>query len=40
MSLTNNQLDAVPEALGELGALTRLDLSTNNLRALPAALSK
>jgi hypothetical protein len=40
LSLANNQLDSLPDTIGELGSLTRLDLSTNNLRTLPLALSK
>lgn len=40
LSLANNQLDSLAETLGELTSLARLDLSTNNLRMLPAALGK
>ena len=38
LQLENNRLEVLPETLGDLPNLVKLDLSTNSLRFLPASL--
>lgn len=38
MELENNRLEVLPETLGDLPNLVKLDISTNSLRFLPASL--
>jgi Leucine-rich repeat (LRR) protein len=38
LQLENNRLDVLPETLGDLPSLIKLDISTNSLRFLPASM--
>ena len=38
LKLENNRLDVIPDAIGDLQSLTKLDISTNALRFLPASM--
>ncbi len=40
LGLSNNRLESLPDGLGHLPALVKLDISTNNLRHLPPSLGK
>jgi hypothetical protein len=40
LRLENNRLEALPEPLGDLAALTKLDISTNCLRFLPPSMGR
>lgn len=40
LRLENNRLEALPDNMGELCSLVRLDVSTNCLRALPASMGR
>jgi hypothetical protein len=40
LGLSNNRLESLPDSLGHLPALVKLDISTNNLRHLPPSLGK
>lgn len=38
LQLENNRLDVLPETIGDLPSLVKLDISTNSLRFLPASM--
>jgi hypothetical protein len=40
LQLENNRIDALPEDVGELPNLLRLDCSTNNIRSLPVSMGR
>lgn len=40
LRLENNRLEALPDNIGELPSLTKLDISTNCLRQLPASMGR
>jgi Leucine-rich repeat (LRR) protein len=40
LRLENNRLEALPDNIGELPNLTKLDISTNCLRQLPASMGR
>jgi Leucine-rich repeat (LRR) protein len=38
LQLENNRLEVLPETIGDLPSLIKLDISTNSLRFLPASM--
>lgn len=40
LRLENNRLEALPDKMGELQSLVKLDISTNCLRQLPASMGR
>jgi len=40
LRVENNRLESLPDTIGELPSLTKLDISTNCLRQLPASMGR
>ena len=40
LRLENNRLESLPDTIGELPCLTKLDIPSNCLRALPSSMGR